>query len=70
MIPQYEKYFCIENLQGITLEEVLVKSADNILVTDGSGVICIVSQVMLDSLSLKAEEVLNQKVSELVKNGY
>ena len=70
MIPQYEKYFCIENLQGITLEEVLVKSADNILVTDGSGVICIVSQVMLDSLSLKAEEVLNQKVSELVKKGY
>lgn len=70
MIPQYEKYFCIENLQGITLEEVLVKSADNILVTDSSGVICIVSQAMVENLSLKPEEVLNQKVAELVRKGY
>lgn len=70
VISQYEKYFCVGNLQGITLEEVIVKSADNILVTDSTGIICIVSQTMLEDLSLKAEEVLGQNVSELVRKGY
>lgn len=65
------KVFCLQYLlSDIPLEEAMVEASDNVMITNGNGVICGIGHTMLENLGAEPEDILGYRVDDLVARGY
>lgn len=70
MDSHIEKFYSKDEIQDISLQDILTESADSIMVTDAHGRICLVSQTMVSDLQTTPKNLLGKTVDDLVNEGY
>ena len=70
MKATFQKFFVSNLLSDIPLEEAMVEASDNVMITNGNGVICGIGHTMLENLGAEPEDILGYRVDDLVARGY
>jgi len=65
----YKGIYAVDDLNGITLEDIFFNATDAIFVTDGEGRVLLVEEEVQHNMGLQVSEIIGEKVDNLVKRG-